>query len=131
MPACRMARSVPRNEPRWTAFVPRRHLRHLHRGAAPLAVVRLRQVDQLEVVGEGARQLVSIGQIQLPHARHLLLQKLCCACRISLRCGLAALNRELPQIFFQVKQPLAGLFSQHLAQQHAERPDIAAQRHFL
>ena len=51
--------------------------------------------------------------------------------RIALGRRFAALNGELPQVLFQAKEPFAGLFAQHLTQQHAEGPHIAAQRRFL
>ena len=45
--------------------------------------------------------------------------------------GVAPPNRSLPQRFHVREEVLAGLLAQHLAQQHAQRAHVAAQRSFF
>ena len=47
---------------------------------------------------------------------------------VAARFGVAAADRALPQRFDLRKELVAGLLAQHLAQQHAERAHVAAQR---
>ncbi len=62
---------------------------------------------------------------------HGLLQKVFSLLQRAFGLRLTAANRGQPQLFDFLKQRIAGLLAQDLAQQHAERANIAAQRRFF
>ena len=124
MPTRRISHSVPASEPRCRPAPPL----SLQRNAPPLAMVGLRQVDELKVKSKGARQQNRPLRSKLVHhlqraggiPRGLFVP--------SARLGVAPADRTLPQRLHFAKQLFARLLAQHLAQQHAQRTHIAPQR---
>ena len=105
--------------------LPARASAQLERDAPPLAMVGLCQVDELKVKGKSARQQDRPFRSKLVH--HL--QRACGIPRrlfvSSARLGIAPADCILPKRFHFAKQRFASLLAQHLAQQHAERANIA------
>ena len=103
---------------------------------AALAVVGLGEVDELEVEAEGAGELVGGGKVEgcgrgrapAGDARWRRLRR-------RLRCcggfGLATGDGGAAKGFDGVVEWVAGLLAKNLAEQHAERADVAAQGSFL
>ncbi len=57
-----------------------------------------------------------------------LLQRAVCLCRIAFELGLTALGSQSAQGLYLLKQFVAALLAQHIAQQRAQRTHIAPQR---
>src|SRR5882757_1882305 len=102
---------------------------------AALAMVGLRQVDELEVEAESTRELVCSGEIEgADTAERLLEVSGCrgCVSRSTLRgFGLAAGDRGAAKGFDGIVERVAGLFAENFAQEHAERADVAPKRSFF
>jgi hypothetical protein len=96
--------------------------------AAALAMVGFRQVDELEVEGEGAGEqdgaLDGQRMDQLQSVRGVAGSLFVIAAGF----GVAAADGALAQRFHMGEKVVAGLLAQHLAEQGAERTHIAAQR---
>jgi hypothetical protein len=108
---------------------------HLGRPAPALAVVRLGEVGQLEVDGEGFGQAVSRGEVQARDPAGGALKQLAGAlvravARLVTRC-VAVLYGEQAQLFDGVEKSGAALLLQDFAEQPAEDTHVAAQRRFL
>ena len=99
--------------------------------AAALAVVGLRQVDELEVKSEsageqdGALDGQRVDQIQGAHGVE------CGFFVEAAGLGIAAADGALAQGLDLGKKLLAGLFAQHIAEQRAEGTHVAAEGSFL
>ena len=111
-------------------------------------MVGLGQVDELEVEGEGAGKLVGGGHAERLHTAQRVLERVGGGGRTRLGggspgrwsnsgaggigfFGFAAGDSGLAQLLDRLEDRQARLLAQHLAQQHAERAHVAAQRHFL
>ncbi len=91
-------------------------------------MVGLGQVDELEVKRKGARQAISLGQVERAYAAQGRSKRLRGFCRrIRSLLGFAAADGNLPQLFHLGKKRLAGLLAQNLAEQHAQRANVAPQ----
>ena len=91
-------------------------------------MVGLRQVDQLEVEGEGARKQGGALDGQRVHQLQCDGSMASGFFLTAAGLGIAPANGALAQRFNVVKQIFSGLFAQYLAEQRAERANIAAQR---
>ncbi len=119
--------------------------------AAALAVVGFGEVDELEVKGEGAGELIGGGFAERFDAAQRVLERvggqiarsfIClgagggarrCGAGIGGRSGVhfAVGDGGLAQLFDGLEDGDAGLLAQDFAEQHAEGADVAAQRRFL
>ena len=96
--------------------------------APPLAVIGLRQVDQLKVKCKGPRQLNRPLHRQRVRQLQGLRRLLRCLFMASARLFVPAANGSLPQRLHLRKQLLPRLLAQYLAQQHTQRTHIAPER---
>ena len=94
-------------------------------------MVSLGQVDELEVEGEGAAQLVCLVYRHGVCTQDRLLQQDFGLCQRALRHGFASADRREPQLLHFFKEHVASLLAQDLAQQHAERANVSAQWRFF
>src|SRR5580698_6537135 len=106
--------------------------------AAAFAVVGFGEVNQLEVKGEGAGELVSGGFVEGLDAFERVLERVgrSRGARLGAAGGsggvnLAAGDGGLAKLFDGFEDGHASLLAQDLAEQHAERANVAAQRRFL
>ena len=99
--------------------------------APPLAMVRLRQVDQFEIKRKGPRQQNGPLHRQRMHQFERRSRMARSLVMLSPRLFVAPPDRALPQRLHMREEIHARLFAQHLAQQHAQRTNIAPQRSLL
>ena len=97
---------------------------------AAFAVVRLGEVDELEVKPEGSCELIGGGKIECVYASKRLFQMRCGGGLVDgsgLRSfGFAAGDGDATQSFYGLIERLTSLLAQHLAEQHAQRANITA-----
>jgi hypothetical protein len=97
--------------------------------AATFAVIRLSEVDELEVEAEGARELVCGREIERTNAGERLLKIRrsggLVGCPALRGFGFAAGNCDAAKGFDSVVERITGLLTENFAEQHAERADIA------
>jgi len=91
-------------------------------------VVGLGKIDQLKVEGEGARQLVGRRRVGGEGVGEVAGVIELAARSIAVGVGFAAGDGSAAQRLHGVKERVAGLLPQHLAQQRGQRADVAAQR---
>ena len=109
-----------------------------------LAVVGLREIDELEVEAEGACELVGGGQVVRVgvNAFESLVEVVasgwiglaadgCVSLAAGWIVGLAAGNRRAAQGLDGIVERRARLLAEDFAEQHAERPDVSAEGSFL
>src|SRR5688500_16769894 len=92
--------------------------------SATLAVVGFREVDELEVEGESARELIHVVDRKRGNQLECLREQR----------GVMVLalgDRDTPQTFDRIEQRLATLLTDRLPQQLAERAHVAPERRFL
>ncbi len=98
-------------------------------------MVGLGEIDEFEVEAEGACELVGGGQIEGVDAGESLLEVggggFLIGSSDLWRFGFAAGDGGAAKSFDGFVERLAGLFAEDLAEQHAERADVAAQRSFF
>ena len=127
IPTRRISHRVPASEPRWRPAAAAQS----QRNAPALAMIRLRQVDELEVKCKRPREqngpLHRQRVHQLQRTRRVPRRLFFLAARL----GVAPADRPLPQSLDVRKELFARLLAQHLAQQRAQRTHIAPQRSLL
>ena len=94
-------------------------------------MVGLREVDELEVEREGARQQNGAVDGQRMDQIERRGSVACGLLLVSAGFGVATADGALAKRFHVRIEVLAGLFAQYLAQQHAQRAHVATQRSFL
>ena len=104
---------------------------NLDRQATTLAVVRFRQVDELEVEREGATQALGLLHRHGADVEHGELHQILGVAALAFRLQLPAANRGLAQLFHFFVQRVSGLLAEHTPQQLAEGAHVTAQRRFL
>ena len=127
IPTRRISQSVPASDPRWRVAC----AAQLQRQAAALAVIGLGEIDELEV--ERKRAGEQDGSL-LGQRVHQFERGGAVACRLLLiapRLRIAAADGALAQGFHVREEIFAGLLAQHLAEKHAQRAHVAAQRSFF
>jgi hypothetical protein len=107
----------------------------LMREPSALAVVGLCQIDQLEVKSKRPCKLVRSGKVEAPHSQKRLPQMsgggACIGCTSKCSLCFASCDRTAAQSLDGFIQRIPGLLAENFAQQHSQRPHIAAQRSFL
>ena len=97
------------------------------RDAAALAMIRFREIDELEVEGEGAREQNGAPHGHRVHQLHRRGGMACGLFGMAVRFRVAAPDGALPQRLDLRIELLANLLAQHRAQQRAQRAHVAAQ----
>jgi hypothetical protein len=111
---------------------------------AAFAVIGLGEIDEFEIEGEGASELIGGGQAEAFDTTERVRERVGGRSRarlgggtwrgtaISVRAGVvdgfAVGDRGLAKLFDGFEDGHAGLLAQNFAEQHAERTDIAAER---
>ncbi len=107
----------------------------LVRQTAALAMVRFCEVDELEVEAKGTGKLVGGGEIEGADTAESLLQMGggggLVDCTVLWSFGFATRDGGAAKGFDGFVERAAGLFAENLAEEHAKRTDVSAQRSFL
>ncbi len=98
---------------------------------APFAVIGLGQIDEFEVEGEGAGEVIRLIDAKAVYVKDCLLHEQFGFGDVAGGLRFAAANGGLAELFDMSVEALAFLLPQHIAEQHAEGANIAAQGSFL
>ena len=123
MRRARLPQSAQSSAQRPTLNLLRGRAFQLMRQPSPLAMVRLRQVDQLEVEREGAGKLIGAGRIGSSFSGELWN-----TAPVLRLVAFAARDGRLTQRLHRFKGAGCRLLPQHRAQQRTQRTHIPAQR---